>query len=43
MANKIILPRSDWEWIEMLLSEHPGYVTDPILKEISRQLDEQEY
>jgi hypothetical protein len=43
MSNKIILPRADWDWIRLLLSEHPGHVSDPILNEIDQQLDEQEY
>ena len=40
---KVTLPRFDWDYIIMLLEDNPGYVSDPLLKEINDQLDRQEY
>jgi len=39
---KINLTRSDWDWIIILLEDHLGYLSEPILKEINEQLDRQE-
>jgi hypothetical protein len=40
---KVTLTRADWEFVVMLLEDNPGYVSDPLLKEINDQLDRQEY
>ena len=39
---KVNLTRSDWDWVCILLENNLGYVSDPILKEINKQLDKQE-
>jgi hypothetical protein len=40
---KVKLRRFEWDFIIMLLEDNPGYVSDPLLKEINEQLDRQEY
>jgi hypothetical protein len=40
---KVNLTRREWDWICMLLEDHKGYLSEPILKEISKQLDKQEH
>ena len=40
---KVELPAADWYFIEMLLGDNPGYISDPLLAEIGRQLNSQEY
>lgn len=39
---KVKLTSADWQWIEMLLEDNAGHVSDTILKDIRKQLDGQE-
>ena len=37
------LTRADWDGVCLLLENHLGYLSDPIRKEIEKQLDKQEH
>ena len=39
---KVNLTSAEWDWILILLRDSPGYISDPIFREIDSQLAKQE-
>lgn len=40
---KVKLTSAEWDWILILLQDNPGYISDPLFREIDKQLSKQEH